>query len=212
ASAAFSNCVDYIYFPEVPFSINKFISDIGSTLAKKKDVLIVVGEGIAYENGEYVGDNKDLQFLKLDASVLSQVGGAANALNQVVRKHFPDRKLYTITLSMLPRAAAHLASKADVKIAQEIGEYALKLALAGTSGVMVAIKVQPDGKIKYCTVPFKDCAMHERKLPPNYICFSQNYVTQDYIDYAQKFILGESFPPYENGVARFAKLKLKLVK
>ncbi|HPD01405.1 MAG TPA: 6-phosphofructokinase, partial [Acetivibrio sp.] len=52
----------------------------------------------------------------------------------------------------------------------------------------------------------------EKKVPREWINEEGNGIKQGYIDYALPLIQGESKPPIEDGLPRFAKLKKVLAK
>ena len=56
-------------------------------------------------------------------------------------------------------------------------------------------------------IPLGDVANTERKIPREWINEAGNGLKQPYIDYVLPLIQGESCPPMEDGVPRFAKLK-----
>jgi 6-phosphofructokinase 1 len=56
-------------------------------------------------------------------------------------------------------------------------------------------------------VNLTDVANVEKKVPREWINKDGNGVTEDFINYALPLIQGESMPPFENGLPRFAKLK-----
>ena len=45
---------DLIYLPEVPFDVDKFLSNVKELLEKKSSIVIAVSEGIKLEDGRYV--------------------------------------------------------------------------------------------------------------------------------------------------------------
>jgi len=56
-------------------------------------------------------------------------------------------------------------------------------------------------------VNLTDVANVEKKVPREWINKEGNGVTEDFIKYALPLIQGESRPPFENGLPRFARLK-----
>ena len=56
-----------------------------------------------------------------------------------------------------------------------------------------------------------EVANQEKKMPIHYITDDGYGITQDCRDYLEPLIHGESFPPFDDGLPRVAKLKNQLV-
>ena len=62
-------------------------------------------------------------------------------------------------------------------------------------------------KCNYVLVDLTEVANTEKKIPREWINEDGTGLTQAFIDYALPLIQGDSRPPLENGLPRFAKLK-----
>ena len=74
---------------------------------------------------------------------------------------------------------------------------------------MVAFE-RAEGKEYKCNIKLinlTDVANTEKKVPREWINEEGNGIKQGFIDYALPLIQGESKPPLEDGLPRFAKLK-----
>ncbi len=215
ASAAlateFGSGPDLIYLPETDFDMDKFLAEVDEIYAKNGKVLVAVSEGIHYADGTFVSEAKTSS---TDGFGHAQLGGLATMLADIVKKH-TGAKVRGIELSLLQRCGAHLASLTDVNEAFGAGQEAVKQAVAGVTGKMVAFKREyVDGKYtcKYELLPLSEVANYEKKVPQEWINETQNGLTHEFIDYVLPLIQGEPEIPRENSLPRYAKLKKVLAK
>ena len=215
ASAAlateFGSGPDLIYLPETDFDMDKFLAEVDEVYAKNDKVLVAVSEGIHYADGTFVSEAKTSS---TDGFGHAQLGGLAAMLADIVKKH-TGAKVRGIELSLLQRCGAHLASLTDVNEAFGAGQEAVKQAVAGVTGKMVAFKREyVDGKYtcKYELLPLSEVANYEKKVPQEWIHETQNGLTHEFIDYVLPLIQGEPDIPRENSLPRYAKLKKVLAK
>jgi 6-phosphofructokinase len=201
---------DLIYLPELVFDMDKFISDCRKVFENNNGKLIVaVSEGIKDKNGRYISEyGSDLAKTK-DAFGHAQLGGTGQVLANVLKDQLKC-KARAIEFSLLQRCAAHCASATDVEEAFNAGKKAVQFAADGVTDRMVAYeRAMENGKYtcKYVLVNLSDVANTEKKIPREWINAEGTGLTQDFIDYALPLIQGESKPPMEDGLPRFAKLK-----
>jgi 6-phosphofructokinase 1 len=86
---------------------------------------------------------------------------------------------------------------------------AVKYAVEGMTDKMVGFKRANSAQYK-CEIQLldlNDVANTEKKIPREWINEAGNGLNQLFIDYALPLIQGESTPPKEDGLPRFAKLK-----
>ncbi|NLL67446.1 MAG: 6-phosphofructokinase, partial [Clostridiaceae bacterium] len=139
----------------------------------------------------------------------AQLGGTASVLAGVLKNEL-GCKTRAIEFSLLQRCASHWASKTDVDETFTAGQKAVQYAVEGTTDHMVAYeRSEKNGKYfcNYVLVNLSDVANTEKKIPREWITADGTGLTQDFIDYALPLIEGESNPPIEDGLPRFAKLK-----
>lgn len=205
---------DLIYLPEIDFDINKFINDVTEVYEKKNgNVVIAVSEGIKDKNGKYISEYGDSDLTQeKDAFGHSQLGGTAQVLASILKKKLKC-KTRAIEFSLLQRCAAHCASKTDVEESFLAGQMAVRYAVEGYTDYMVAFEREPGDEYKchFKLVNLEKVANAEKKLPTEWINESGTGLTQDFIRYALPLIQGESAPPMEDGLPRFARLKKVLV-
>ena len=215
ASAAlateFGSGPDLIYLPELDFDMEKFIADVERIYAANGKVLVAVSEGIHYADGRFVSEAKTSA---TDGFGHAQLGGLATMLSEVLKER-TGAKVRGIELSLLQRCGAHLASKTDIDEAFGAGQEAVKQAISGTTGKMVAFEREYiDGKYhcKMVLLPLASVANFEKKVPVEWINEDGNGLKHEFIDYVLPLIQGEPELPLEHSLPRYARLKKVLAK
>ena len=211
-AAEFGSGPDLVYLPETDFNMDKFLADVDRVL-KTNDgkVFVAVSEGIHYADGTFVSEAKTSA---TDGFGHVQLGGLASHLAEVVNQH-TGAKVRGIELSLLQRCGAHLASATDVREACGAGMEAVRQAVSGTTGKMVAFKrVYVDGQYtcEFELLPLAEVANYEKKVPLAWINEDQNGLKHEFIDYVLPLIQGEPELPLENSLPRYARLKKVLAK
>lgn len=215
ASAAlateFGSGPDLIYLPELDFDMDKFIADVERVYAANGKVLVAVSEGIHYTDGRFVSEAKTSA---TDGFGHAQLGGLAAMLAEIL-KESTGAKVRGIELSLLQRCGAHLASKTDIDEAFGAGQEAVKQAVSGITGKMVAFEREYiDGKYhcKMVLLPLSSVANFEKKVPMEWINAEGNGMKHEFIDYVLPLIQGEPELPLEQSLPRYARLKKVLAK
>ncbi|HPT89968.1 MAG TPA: 6-phosphofructokinase [Acetivibrio sp.] len=207
------NGPDLIYLPELPFDMDKFLEDTMRIYKENGKVIVAVSEGIKDKDGKYISEyGSDLAKTK-DSFGHAQLGGLASTLANIVKEK-TGAKVRGIEFSLLQRCAAHVGSLTDVNEAYLAGQTAVQLAVEGKTDCMVAFE-RAEGKEYKCNIKLinlTDVANTEKKIPREWINEAGNGLNQQFIDYALPLIQGESRPPLEDGLPRFAKLKKVLAK
>ena len=202
-----SEGVDFIYLPEIPFSMERVAESVKERQKTKKSVVIAVSEGVKDPAGEMYSDTIG-NTTAVDAfghKLLSGVGQyLANYLGRTV-----GCKVRSIELSTVQRCGSHLVSLTDISEAFQVGGAAVKAAFGGRSGVMVVLKrVSQEPYI--CITDIDDvCAIAnvEKKFPLEWITPSGDGVTEAFIQYAQPLIQGEITPVMVGGLPTHIRLK-----
>jgi len=202
---------DLVYLPEVDFEMDKFIADVDKVYKENGKVFVAVSEGIHYADGSFVSEAK---VSATDGFGHAQLGGLAAMLAEVVKEH-TGAKVRGIELSLLQRCGAHLASATDVNEAFSAGAEAVKQAVNGVTGQMVAFEREYiDGKYncKLVLLPLSKVANYEKKVPLEWINDERNGLKSEFIDYVLPLIQGEPELPLVDSLPRYAKLKKVLAK
>ncbi|UWV45886.1 6-phosphofructokinase [Acetivibrio thermocellus] len=207
------NGPDLIYLPELPFDIDKFVEDVTRIYKENGKVIVAVSEGIKDKNGKYISEyGSDLAKTK-DSFGHAQLGGLASTLANIVKEK-TGAKVRGIEFSLLQRCAAHVASLTDVNEAYLAGQAAVQYAVEGKTDYMVAFERAegPEYKCNIKLLNLSEVANTEKKVPLEWIKPDGAGLTEDFIKYALPLIQGESRPPIEDGLPRFAKLKKVLAR
>lgn len=195
-----------IYLEESDFSLEKFELDLRQALAKNKQVIVSISEGLHDESGEYLfnlGKNEG----RLDAFGHAQAGGAGKILEEYVRSQI-GCKVRSIEVNLLQRCAAHILSATDIEESKKLGEHATELVLEGMSGKMSSLQRVPgkEYKVEYTVTDIREVANREKKVPREWMNAAQNGVTQEMVDYLLPLVQGEKFCEYENGLPKYIVL------
>lgn len=196
-----------ILFPEIPFDRDAFLARVDHCVKEYGYCVVVASEGAQYEDGRFLADAG-----AKDAFGHTQLGGVAPALANMVRQAL-GHKYHWAVADYLQRSARHIASATDVKQAYAVGEAAVEMAIEGKQALMPTI-VREQAKPyrwKIGEAPLSEVANQEKKMPIHFITDDGFGITQDCRDYLEPLIEGESFPPFDNGLPRVAKLKNQLV-
>ena len=197
-----------ILFPEIAFDEAKFLDAVKATVASVGYCVVVVSEGVKDAGGKFLAETG----IK-DAFGHSQLGGAAQQIASLVQAKLGVKFHYALP-DYLQRSARHLASAVDVEIAYKVGEAAVRYAIAKQNAVMPVIKRLSNKPYRYEIKPalLSDVANHERVMPRNFITEDGFGITAAARRYLEPLIAGEAYPPYENGLPVYVKLKNKLVR
>jgi 6-phosphofructokinase len=204
---------DLIYLPEVTFDIDDYYDRVSELFKKNNYVIVAVSEGIKDKDGKYISEyGSDLAKIK-DSFGHSQMGGLAATLGNLTQQK-TGAKVRPIEFSLLQRCASHIASKADVDEAYLAGQMAVRSAVEGKTDFMVAFEREKGAEYK-CGIKLinlQEVANKEKKVPLDWITKDGTGVNEKFIEYALPLIQGESKPPFEEGMPRFAKLKKVLAR
>ncbi len=182
-----------IYLPEADFSADKFISDIREAQKRYKAVIIAVSEGISI--GE--GFSSELT----DAFGHKYLSGVGKYLEKLVGDEI-GCKVRSIELNVMQRCSSHIASLTDITEAKEIGEAAVRAAMAGESGVMMIFHRISNNpyRVEIVTASVDGVANKEKLFPAEWINAEGNNVTVDALNYFLPLIQGEPEIEYRNGI------------
>ena len=193
-----------ILLPEIPFNQEKVIEDIKRILKREKYCLIVVAEGLVDADGNYVAAES-----ATDAFGHAQLGGAGDALGEIIGQNIPGIKVRVAKPGLAQRCAAHIASKTDIDESYLAGQAAVKAAINGETDVMITIV---RGETEHYTsetglAPLSEVANSVKKLPREWINEDGVSMNFQFLRYAQPLVQGEIVVPYDNGAPVFARLE-----
>lgn len=192
-----------ILFPEVAFDEKRFLEKVKHTVETQGYCAIVVSEGLRDNAGHFLQDTNTT-----DAFGHQQLGGLAPTIAHRIQSQLGYKHHWAVC-DYLQRAARHIASQTDVEQAYALGAAAIEYALAGKSDVMLTINRldTPDYQWTIGTAPLEKVANVENKMPMDFITPDGFGITPRCRAYLAPLIQGEAYPPYQNGVPDYVKLK-----
>jgi ATP-dependent phosphofructokinase / diphosphate-dependent phosphofructokinase len=192
-----------ILFPEIVFDREAFLAKVRLTVEKRGYCVIVVSEGVKDGSGKFLAEAGTK-----DAFGHSQLGGVGPVVAQMTQQAF-GFKFHWAVADYLQRSARHIASKVDVDQAYAVGQAAVEFALQGKNAVMPIIVRKSSKPYRWAIgeAPLRAVANQEKKLPRNFISPDGFGITGRCRRYLLPLIGGEGYPPYHNGLPRYATLK-----
>lgn len=199
------NAPHLIYLPETPFSIERFVEDVRRMLGEHKAVVIAVSEGLKLSGGEYAAE--DFQSGTNDSFGHKYLSGIGKCLENIIREEI-GCKVRSIELNVMQRCASHIASKTDIDESVKIGEEAVRAALDGQTGKMMAFRRISDKPYfsDIVSVDVANTANKEKLFPKEWINNQGNNVNSQAIDYFLPLIQGEQSILMKNGMPVHLKL------
>ena len=193
-----------IVFPELALDKKKFLKKVHETVSNEGYCVIVASEGAKYDDGSFVSASTTV----IDSFGHQQLGGVAPALCTMIKQALGYKYHYAVA-DYLQRSARHIASRVDVEQAYAVGKAAVELAVSGHNAVMPAIVRESDLPYRWAikAVPLEQVANFERKMPLSFISDDGFNITPACREYLEPLIEGEEYPPYLNGLPRFARLR-----
>jgi 6-phosphofructokinase 1 len=192
-----------ILFPEIPFDQDAFLRRVKDSVIRYDYCVIVVSEGAHYADGRFLAEAGTR-----DAFGHAQLGGVAPVVANIVRENLGYKYHYAVA-DYLQRSARHIASATDVRQAYAVGEAAVQMALAGHTAVMPVITRLSDQPYRWRIdqAPLEKIANREKMLPRRYISRDGFGITEACRRYLSPLIRGEDYPPYFNGLPKYASLR-----
>ena len=192
-----------IVFPEIPFSPETFLARVQTSVDKYGYCAIVVSEGARYADGQFLSDAG-----AKDAFGHIQLGGVAPVLASMIKEKF-GYKYHWAVADYLQRAARHIASATDVEQAYALGRAAVEFALAGRNAIMPTIVRTSNTPYRWeiSCADLAEVANVEKMMPRDYITEDGFGITKACREYLAPLIRGEDYPPYQEGLPDYVRLK-----
>jgi len=167
----------------------------------------VVSEGLRNLEGGFISDSG-----LVDSFGHKQLGGVAPVIAKLIKDKW-GFKYHWALADYLQRSARHIASKTDVEQAFALGAAAVNLALAGKNAIMPIIVRDSNQPYRWSIgeAPLEKVANVEVHLPRDFISDDGFHITEKCRNYLAPLIAGEDYPPYQNGLPSYIKLKNKAV-
>ena len=196
-----------VLMPEVPFDLERFLSEVESCLARYNCCTIAVAEGLVDQEGRAIAEQRSATVYGHE-----QLGGIGGWLAQRIRER-TGVTCHAAVADYLQRAGRHLASAMDVAQAYAAGAEAVRLALAGTTDVMTTIERLQDEPYRWqiSTAPLGDIGDREKPVPREFIRDDGLHVTEAFLRYLRPLIAGEAPPAFRNGLPDYRPIPWPVV-
>ena len=193
---------DFIYLPEVVFDIEKFLTDVRQRFKEKNKVFIVVSEGLRNSEGKFI---TEVESQAHDKFGHAQLGGVGSYLKNLIINSSITNRVKSLELGVLQRCAMHCASNIDLEEALEVGAAALKFALEGNSGYMVAIKRESNSPYttSHFLVEADKIANNVKYFPKELINEEGNNIKEEALEYFLPLISGSPSLVIDNHLPKF---------
>lgn len=190
ASSELCGHVDLLALPEVPFDKDRFLSLVKKSIEEKNKCFVVVSEGTRYADGTYLAAGS----AKNDGFGHAVLGGAGEALKQMIldEKIAPRAKVQD--LSNLQRAAANTQSLVDVTESFSLGMSAHMRSMDPSfTGMMVGLKRkdQEEYEVEYVAIEASKVANYVKAFPKEWILPDYAGIREEGLKYLRPLIVGE---------------------
>jgi 6-phosphofructokinase len=192
--------------PEVAFDHDRFLAKVNDAFRRSGNCVIAVSEGIKSPDGQFLSAGAQ------DAFGHAQLGGVAPIITSLIGAK-RGLKCHWAVPDYLQRSARHIASETDVEQAYAVGRAAVEFAIGGRTAVMAAIRRISDTPYRWDIVeaPLSAVANQEKLLPPDFISADGFGITEAARRYLAPLIVGESYPPFRDGLPEYVKLRNAIV-
>jgi 6-phosphofructokinase 1 len=192
-----------LLLPEVDFDEERFLAKVKDSVRRHNHCVIAVSEGVNYSGGTFLAASGTT-----DAFGHQQLGGVAPVITGLIGDRL-GYKCHWALPDYLQRSGRHIASATDVQQAYAVGRAAVEFAIAGKSAVMPAIRRLSDQPYQWDIIeaPLAEVANQEKVLLAEFIGADGFSITDAARRYLAPLILGESYPPFKNGLPDYVKLR-----
>lgn len=171
-----------IYVPEIPLTPERVLADVDAACREHGFAYLVVGEGVVWEDGRHVSDTSATdRFSNVEFGAMGG-GAAALVLHRLIANEFGFRGEFQITESLAMAADDRVVTRDRVE-ARLCGREAVRLAMAGESGVMVTLGA---AEMELGTAPLESVAAHAKPMPAEML--RPGGVTDEYLRYGRALI------------------------
>ena len=178
-----------VYVPERPLTRERLLADVERCMSAHGFVSIVVGEGIVWADGTPVSGTRTLD--RFGNQEFGAGGGASAAMvvKSIACEHLHVRGEFQVVES-LQMCGADRVSEVDRAEAYAAGTQAVRLAVAGETGKMVAFERAPGPgyECRCVAVPLTRVNEGKRRLPDDYLDDATSLPTQAFVDYARPLV------------------------
>lgn len=204
ASSCLSGVVDLVLLPEVVFDKEKFLAEVSKCIAEKNKCYVVVSEGCKYADGTYIAAGE----AKNDGFGHAILGGAANALKNMILESGVSKRCKVQDLSTAQRCYVTSQSKVDVEESFQLGMSAHMRSCDPTfTGKMVGIKRkdQAEYDIEFFAIDASLVANYVKAFPTEWILPDYHGISEEAYNYLRPLVNGSPVIVYKNGLPAYVK-------
>ena len=204
ASSCLSGIVDVVVLPEEVFDKDKFFKAVKKNIDAKNKCFVVVSEGIKFADGTYVAAGK----AKNDGFGHAILGGAANALKEMILEECVAERVKVQDLSTAQRCHASEQSLVDVEESFKLGMSALMRSTDGVfTGKMVGVRRKDTEAydVEYFAIEANKVANFVKSFPDEWILPEYAGISEEAYKYLRPLIEGQPEIIYENGIPAYVK-------
>ena len=184
-----------MYLPEQTFVLDKFLSDVKTTVERYGRCVVAVSEGIHDASSTPIASllAKDLEHDDHGNMQLSGNGALADLLCEEIKTRLKIKRVRGDTFGYLQRSFMGCVSDVDQREAREVGEKAVQFAMWGKQSGSVAIKRVGFYSVDYELLPLQAVAGKTRVMENAFISESGTDVTDAFRLYLRP-LLGSGMP------------------
>lgn len=184
----------FVGVPEVPIDEGRFLDCMEDAHRRYGFAVAVVAENVRNSDGAAIGNQGEAWYV--DDFGHPYYEGPAKYLAALTSRRLGVRVRYEKP-GTIQRSMMDCVSSADVQEAEEAGRAAVRCALAGGQDVIITLE-RVEGAEYACdtsTAPLAEVGGRVKRMPHEFIDAANNFVTQEFIDYALPLI-GDALPVY----------------
>ena len=192
-----------VYLPEGQLTLSGFLNDVRNQLKERNTVIVAVSEGCQFADA----DHADALSGAVDSFGHKYLSGIGKFLEEQVRSNI-GCKVRSIELNLMQRCSSHLASATDLDEAEAVGRAAVRAALNGETGRMMAFHRVSDEpyRVEIRSVDAAQTANGVRAFPTEWIAPAQNQITDDALPYFRPLVAGAPEILHKNGMPLVIRL------
>lgn len=195
-----------IYLPEATFDVEDFLTRIEQAFLQSKNLMVCISEGIRDKDGKFICEYDN--HVGTDSFGHKMLAGSGKYLENLIRDRFRI-KVRSVELNVTQRCSSTLQSLTDVNEAVWAGTFGVNKAVAGETGMMVALKRVSNEPytLTYETVDVNKVCNREKTVPLSWIADNGTDLSEECIAYLKPLIQGNTVVPLEDGLPVYAYRK-----
>ncbi|BEV72575.1 6-phosphofructokinase [Paludibacterium sp. THUN1379] len=181
-----------ILLPEASFDAALFLQKVNQSLETHGNCAITVAEGLTGKDGRALAEIRSDTIYGHE-----QLGGVGTWLAALLKREL-GMTSHVAQVDCLQRAARHLASAVDLRLAHLAGSTAVEWAVNGRHGVMTSLARRDSSTPSWevVPVPLADIGDRERMMPDDFIDRENLWVTPAFMRYLRPLLAGAAAVPW----------------